>query len=276
MKRYLLSAGILAGFLGFVPLASAVTTSINSGSLGSAADGVNSNTVVLGVSGPLAASGDTAASYTGGANTVVPFQPALNPSTTSPFTVEFWSNPSASDNDDAAVSNRTHSGNRTGWVFFQRDAVTGWNFRMYNGASGNTAWDITGGTAVIGAWTHVVAVYDGTSPKLYVNGVSVGSATGPGGYNVSIPSTNFSIGAHDTGASPYAGALDETAIYGTALTPAQILAHYNAASSVTPGAYSSLVTGDGALLYLANVPEPTSAGLALLGVAGMMARRRRL
>jgi hypothetical protein len=52
------------------------------------------------------------------------------------------------------------------------------------------------------------------------------------------------------------------------------LAHYNAAASTTPDAYSNLVIADGAVLYLNNVPEPTSAVLMLLGLAGIMRRRR--
>jgi hypothetical protein len=257
--------------------AHAVTTSINSGSLGAAGNGTNADAVTLGVAGPLAAAGDTAAGYSGGSNTTVPFNEALNPSSTSPFTIEFWANPATDVTDGSGPSpvfNRVSSGNRSGWVFFQRSAAQGWNFGMYNGSGSTVGRSITGGTYTPGAWTHVVAVWDGATPSLYVDGVNTNAAiSGPGGYNASGTAI-FSVGAYDTGSNPFNGAVDETAFYSAALSPTQILAHYNAAASTTPGAYSNLVVADGAVLYLNNVPEPTSAVLMLLGLAGVMRRRR--
>jgi hypothetical protein len=257
--------------------AEAVTTSINSGSLGAAGNGTNADAVTLGVAGPLAAAGDTAAGYSGGANTTVPFNAALNPSSTSPFTIEFWANPATNVTDavgPSPVFNRVSTGNRSGWVFFQRSAATGWNFNLYNGNASQVGLSITGGSYTVGAWNHVVAVWDGATPSLYVNGVNSNAAvTGPGGYNASGTAT-FSVGAYDTGSNPFSGAVDETAFYSAALSPTQILAHFNAAASTTPGAYSNLVVADGAVLYLNNVPEPTSAVLMLLGLAGVMRRRR--
>lgn len=262
--------------------AQAVTTSINSGSLGAAGNGTNTDGVTLGVAGPLAAAGDTAAGYSGGStttpvNTTVPFNPALNPASSAPFTIEFWANP-ANDVTDALgpspVFNRVSSGNRSGWVFFQRSAATGWNFNLYNGNGSEVGRSITGGAYTVGAWNHVVAVWDGATPSLYVNGVNTNAAVGgAGGYNASGTAV-FSVGAYDTGSNPYTGAIDETAFYSAALSPAQILAHYNAAANTTPGFYSNLVVSDGAVLYLNNVPEPTSAVLMLLGLAGVMRRRR--
>ncbi len=263
--------------------AQAVTTSINSGSLGAAGNGTNTDAVALGVAGPLAAAGDTAAGYSGGStgtpvNTTVPFNAALNPASSSPFTIEFWANPATNVTDGsgpAPVFNRVSSGDRSGWVFFQRSATQGWNFAMYNGTGSTVGYNITGGTYTPGAWTHVVAVWDGATPSLYVDGVNTSAAvSGPGGYNASGTAI-FSVGAYDTGANPFTGAIDETAFYSAALSPAQILAHYNAAANTTPGFYSNLVVSDGAVLYLNNVPEPTSAVLMLLGLAGVMRRRRK-
>src|SRR5436190_4501938 len=113
--------------------AQATTTSLNFGSLGHAGDGTNADAVALNQAGALAVSSDKSAGYSGGANTTIPFQAALNPGAASAFTIEFWANPSASDNDDATISNRFATGNRSGWTFFQRAPATGWNFRMYNG-----------------------------------------------------------------------------------------------------------------------------------------------
>lgn len=258
--------------------AQAVTTSVNLGSLGAAGNATNADGVVLGGAGPLAAAGDTSAAYSGGANTTLSYKSALNPSSTSPFTIEFWVKPNVDPGDSAGPSpvfNRVSSGDRSGWIFFQRSAASGFHFAMYNGAGSTIGRQITGGPYNLGAWNHVVAVWDGTNPSLYVNGVNTnGTVGGAGGYNASTSAT-FSLGAYDTGSNPFNGSLDETAFYATALTGTQIQNHYNAAANPTAGFYSNMVISDGAVLYLNNIPEPTSTGLLLLGLAATQRRRRK-
>ena len=263
-----------------VPSARAAAISYNTGSLGSAADGTNAAAVAL-TTGAVAAGGDLAALYNGvaGTNTIVPFQAALNPAAASPFTIEFWANPTASDNDDSPVSNRVATvANRSGWVFFQRGAATGWNFRMYSGTGSGLGWDLTGGTSNLGAWSHVVATWDGSSARLFVNGALADNTNDPaasGVYNRNTaPTTNLIIAASDT-ASASNGAVDEVAFYGSALSDAQILNHFNTVSSATPGAYHSLIQGDGALLQLSNNPVPEPSTAALLGFAGLALAGRR-
>jgi hypothetical protein len=244
----------------------------NTGSLGLAADGTNTPDVVIdqagAVAAPIGAGSDHSSYYNGavggtsGAHTTIPYTAGLNPASGSPFTIEFWAKPQASDNDDCPLFNRVTAGNRSGWAFFQRDAATGWNWRLYNGNGSTVGWNVTGGTATLDAWSHVVGVWDGASAKLYVNGVDTTAPnTGAGGYLASTTAI-FSVGAYDTGGSPFTGFLDEIAFYPSALTGAQIQAHYNAAASLEPGAYSSLVRGDGARLYLDQNPPAVSLVLA--------------
>jgi hypothetical protein len=258
------------------------TTSFNSGSLGAAGNAFNSSGVTLDLPGALAVADDKAVGYSGGANTTLSYNAALNPATSSPFTVEFWAKPSVDPGDATGPSplfNRVSSGNRSGWVFFQRSATTGWNFNLYSGSGSTVGFSLTGGAYTVGNWTQVVAVWDGTSPSLYVNGVlATSSFTGPGIYNASTTAT-LSLGAYDTGSNPFSGSLDEFAFYSTALTAGQISAHFAAASSTTPGTYSSLVLGDGAVEYLSNtspVPEPATLSLIMVGLigGGVLHRRR--
>jgi hypothetical protein len=254
----------LAALVALVPLsASAQSISYNTGSLGVAGDGVNSAGVVLDQPGALAAFGDYSSTYAAPDNTTVPFLSQLNPPAGSPFTIEFWARPTASDGDDAPVSNRLGGGgDRSGWVFFQRAAGIGWNFRMYNGNGGTNGVDITGGTSTLNAWSHVVVTWNGSAASLYVNGAPTNAPNiGAGGYN---PNTteSFYLGALIGGGSPSTGSVDEVAFYPTALSAAQILDHYDTAASAEIGAYSSMVLADGALLYLQQNPPEVKFSVA--------------
>jgi hypothetical protein len=235
-------------------IATAQTPSYNTGTLGATADGSHTEAVLLDQPGALPAFGDFSVAYSASSRTTLPFLTAVNPPASSPFTIEFWARPTGSDNDDVPVNNRIGSGNRSGWVFFQRAAATGWNFRMYDGNGDLRGWDITGGTSQLNAWSHVVVTWDGSSARLYVNGTDTNASNiGSGTYNASTTAV-FSIGALADGGSPFNGSVDEVAFYSTALSASRILEHYQTASSTVPGAYSSLVVADGALLYYQQNP----------------------
>lgn len=254
--KSLLSPLSLAGLAALAQIASAVPTiSYNTGSLGKLADGASTTNVVVDQPGAIAAYPDYSSSYSLGDRTEVPFLSQLNPASGSPFTIEFWAKPTASDDADAPIGNRLGgSVNRSGWVFFQR--ATGWNLRMYNGNGTQNGWDITAGPAPLNVWTHVVAVWSGTEAKLFINGAEATTTNnGPGGYNANTTEM-FRVGALIGGDNGYAGAIDDVAFYPSALTPTQISDHYTTASSTVPGAYSSMVLTHGATLYLQqNPPE---------------------
>ena len=133
-------------------------------------------------------------------------------------------------------------GDRYGWDFFQRAAATqtpdangpGYSFRMWNGNSSSTEsqnllFNITGGLYTVGAWSHIVAVYDATVPSatLYFNGQQVAQSTTPNGSYYANIAGPMSIGGYPDGTeNPFFGQIDEFAVYGTALSAAQVMAHY--------------------------------------------------
>lgn len=253
-SRLYAASTLLMVLLNAAPTVRGQATSVNAGLLGAAGNGTHTANVLLNAPSPLAAPGDVAIGYANGERTTIPYNPALNPGVGDPFSIEFWAMPTVSDNDDSPVANRIASGNRSGWVFFQRAAATGWNLRMYNGVGSGLGWDLTGGTANLNAWSHVVATWNGSAAQLYVNGTLADATNDPaatGVYNVST-SAIFSVGSLFDGGSPSTASIDEVAYYRSALTPAQIAGHYAAASLTTPGAYRSVILADSPILYLPN------------------------
>ncbi|HTI99068.1 MAG TPA: LamG domain-containing protein [Dongiaceae bacterium] len=225
----------------------------NSGSLGATGNG---SYVGAGhrANGALAADSDAAASFDGtGGRVMVPFAPALNPPASHPFSIEAWIMPTIDGlgNAQAPLFNRHSQGNRQGWVFFQRAADTGFNFRMYNENGGTQSIDITGGPYTVSAWNHVVAVWDGNAATLYVNGANAGSQTGGYVANSDVPFSIGAYGADNAGDNPFTGSIDEVAFYTNALTADQVYNHYtNGLSATSPAAYRVQVLTDGAVEYL--------------------------
>ena len=299
-----LPAGVAGALLSDLPLAYyrlnepgpiVPVVATNSGSLGTAGDGTYFPGGLHQVPGALAGDSDTAAGYTaidansqdGCVPTIVPYNAALNPNGS--FTVETWLKPNVQGNlgnAQAPLNNQYNdgSGNRFGWDFFQRAAATqtpdgngpGYSFRMFNGTAGSGAklFNITGGQYAVGAWSHLVAVYDASVPSatLYLNGVQVAQSTTPNGAYAPNPTSPFSIGGYPDGSqNPFIGSMDEVAIYTSALNAGQVLAHYQNGTNAARGIpYPSLVASDGAAEYL-RLDEPERNTAVNIGALGTLA-----
>lgn len=212
----------------------------NSGSLGTPGNGVYLGTRTMQQAGALAGDADKCVFFDGSSGKLDLAQnAALNPSNT--LTVEAWVMPVDGYNTTRSpISSRyIPSGQGYGFLMYAT-AANQWQFRTYNGT---TAFNVTGGTVQMGAWTHLVGVYDGEATRLYVNGVAVGTPT----TNLYAPNwvTPLRIGGganEGTGSFFWPGLLDEVAIYSNALSPAQVLEHYdNGTNSARGTAYDQLV-----------------------------------
>lgn len=73
---------------------------------------------------------------------------------------------------------------------------------------------------------HVVGTWDGTTARLYLNGVEVDTGTGSGS-NTLGAADFFYVGSDDFD-ELFDGPIDEAAFYTTALSAGQVLAHFNA------------------------------------------------
>jgi hypothetical protein len=103
---------------------------------------------------------------------------------------------------------------------------------LVHAAAGTTAGTLTGKTTIAAATPyHVVGTYDEATQtmSLYVNGTLDTSATGNNGDIIHGDPTTSGIGiggSHNDGATAWNGVIDEVALYGYALTPARVQAHY--------------------------------------------------
>ena len=79
----------------------------------------------------------------------------------------------------------------------------------------------TGTSALpLNAWTHLAATFDGSTTRLFVNGVLAGSASGAGAMAASTGVLR--IGGNSVWAEWFAGLIDEVRVYNRALTAAEI------------------------------------------------------
>jgi hypothetical protein len=94
------------------------------------------------------------------------------------------------------------------------------------------------GAIVAGNAYYVVGTYDGTTQRLYINGVQVASVSLSGA--ASTTSNPLYVGSWDGASEFFAGTIDEPAVYAKALSAAQVKSHYEAASKVVLAAPSGL------------------------------------
>jgi len=257
------------------------------GKLGVAGEGLYAQDVLRGQPGALSGGANTSSRFSNPgwgldflADSVVdvPLNPALNPH--GPFSVEFWAKPSSTAPDLFSPVCSLDEGDgsyRKGYLVYYDGAASRWNFRLGGGtnvytnvtATGdNYIGDISGGAATPGVWSHVVAVYNGSSAALYVNGAQVASEA-VAATQFAVNSTNaFRIGATTIPNRNFDGWIQEVAFYNAALDGDTIGEHY-AVGTTNGGGYSTLVLASNPVGYwrLGEPADPPAANLGTLGAA---------
>jgi chitodextrinase len=131
------------------------------------------------------------------------------------FTLEAWVKKASARGDEGIVGAWTFDagGGPVLWV------DDGGNYRLAFGTDVPSYLD-AGEAPVVGQWQHIAGTYDGTTARLYVDGVEKASADVPasdvGG------STLWKIGAYDTTGGYWDGLIDDVKIYRTARSAAEI------------------------------------------------------
>ena len=177
-------------------------------------------------------------------NVSVPDNSSLSFGGNAPMTVEIWVYRTSNNAIQHFIGKRAGC---TGNLDYQlaRDVTAGFGIGFNRGlvAASTTAEDIP-----LNTWTHLAGTYDGTTSRLYKNGVQIASATGASGVANSAP---LVIGNSGT-CQPFGGSLDEPGIYNRALSAAEIESIANAGlagkykvQSTVPTGLAAWLAGDG-------------------------------
>jgi len=199
------------------------TTAADSSGQGHA--GTYQNAVALGRPGGIQGDPDTAVGLDGVSAAVsIPNATGLSP--TAAVSVETW------------VKLDSYSGNYPRIVskIGQYELI----LYTYAGGEGRLEWDVYTPTQVsvttsyadrlqLGVWYHVAATYDGSAAHIYVNGVEKANRAVSG----ALTTSNSALTISRTDRA-LAATVDEVAVYGAALPPARVLAHYNLGQPVPP------------------------------------------
>jgi len=111
-------------------------------------------------------------------------------------------------------------------------------------------------------WVHWTFTYDGSSMKIYKNGILVMGPTAQTGA-IDKTTNDLGIGGTGTGAYPFIGLIDEVRIYNRALSPEEIRFHYSRGG---PVAYWKFDEGQGTKVY--DLSGNGNNGTLNLGTSG--------
>ena len=134
---------------------------------------------------------------------------------TANITLEGWVNLNGSAGDQKII---TKFGDITGNDAYSLQVVNGFP-ELALKIAGTWITVNAGMAAIPGRWYHIAGTYDGTSIKIYINGIELNSINQTGAIDVS--SATFKLGAWATG-NYLDGQMDEIRVWNTARTATQI------------------------------------------------------
>jgi hypothetical protein len=186
----------------------------------------------LGSCGAIANDGDPAVGFEWHAHVDVPFSSDVNPA--GPLSVETWVTGDAPLNGfGAIVSSRNADYSQTpaptyGYVLYLAASQGGVRPEFWLGRGAAGGWSQLQGSLIAGAnWTHVVATWDGTQMRLYINGrLDTSRSAPPSPPNTSKPLWIGTGRNESVPTFPLFGLVDEVAVYDSALSADRIGVHY--------------------------------------------------
>ena len=182
-------------------------------------DGQYDGNVMQSVMGAIAGDPDTAVEFPG-ADSLVSFGDVFD---FEQLSVEAWIKPVMVDATYRFIVSKETTDNQNGYGLYVQQ-VEGISFDVVVGGQHISARLIQ---VPLNEWLHLVGTWNGTTARLFVNGVPQTSSPFP--MTLTNNSEPFKIGAFDTfGNSGIIGVIDEVAIYDYPLPQTRVDAHYEA------------------------------------------------
>ena len=143
----------------------------------------------------------------------------MSVSATGTKTVEVWFNPDTTSGTNTLYG--PHANGHDNWLDFSTTV------RLFATQSSDTNnFSITGGSISAGNWYQAVAIIDGTTATLYVDGSQVATTTKA--FTIGSWSGNASIGRRGSLSQNYANAqIGVVRVYNKALTAAEVKQNFN-------------------------------------------------
>ncbi len=172
-----------------------------------------------------------------GVNDMVTIADAASLDLTTGLTLEAWVRPTALSGWRTVIMKEVSGG--LAYTLYAHDDAP--RPAAYVRIAGKSLSDTTSGTVSLplNTWTHLAATYDGTTLRLYVNGVQ--AASRPVSGSIAGSSNPLRIGGNSVWGEHFAGLIDEVRIYNRALAAGAIQADMatpvvNATTAVPPRA----------------------------------------
>jgi hypothetical protein len=169
------------------------------------------------------------------------------------ITIACWFNASNLDtpgNDPRMVSKAIGGNNEDHWFMLSSSREGGikiLRFRLRTDGVTAEKKAHPDGTIELGVWIHAAVTWDGSTMRIYKNGVEVGNMAKAGTLDVDS-SVNMAIGNQPDGAEnrPFDGIIDDVAIWNRPLAPGEIgeLMANGVPAAVEPGGKLAITWGD--------------------------------
>src|ERR1700730_5491445 len=141
------------------------------------------------------------------------------------FTLDAWIYPTTTSGIRYIIDKESPGNNDSNYYLALEDGNTiefGFNPGQYQSIDSTVA-------VPVNAWSHVTATYDGTTLKLYINGVLSVMADAASGFQTPPTGQPFAIGIRNIDFSDgFVGLIDEVEVFSRALTDAEVLSIYAA------------------------------------------------
>jgi Concanavalin A-like lectin/glucanases superfamily/Fibronectin type III domain len=157
-----------------------------------------------------------------GVNDWVTIPDASSLDLTTGMTLEAWVYPTTTPTGWRAVLVKEGSNSAPYYLYANSDAGP----PAAGGLIGGAYHDVYGGTRLVAnTWAHLAATYDGTTERLYVNGVQVASRAQTGAIGTSTGALR--LGGNSVWGEYFKGRIDEVRVYNRGLTAGEIQTDMN-------------------------------------------------